>query len=280
MKIGFILGHQQPGPGSWLHQVIGLLCSWGVRVDAIYPGRDLIDLSQVCVEHDLYVLRPSNSELVLSYAGILHDLGARMLNPYPVSALLRDKMLTTHKLQKAGVPVPHTVVVLEAEQVRELLALGGGALIVKPCRGHLGEGVRLIRSPDDIQPLDGVHLAQQYHRPDGLDRKIYSIGGHVFGVSRKFPAQTYEEKMGTPFTVEPELLSLTKCCGDVFGIDTFGVDVIVSDGKPYVVDMSEFPGFKGVPDAATRIADYLSYHLGHVKPSSPPVGIIQTRAGS
>lgn len=274
MKIGFILGYQRPSSRSWLHQVIDLLRSWGGTVDEIYPGKGLIDLSKVCVEHDLYVLKPSDSDLALSYAGILHGLGARILNSYPVSAMLRDKVLTTQKIQRAGIPVPHTVAVLKAEQVRELLDTG--PLIVKPYRGHLGQGVRLIRSPDDIRPLEGVHLAQHYHPPDGLDRKIYSIGGRIFGVLRKFPAQTYAEKTGTPFTVEPELLSLIKRCGDVFGIDTFGVDVIISDGKPYVVDMSAFPGFKGVPDAATRIADYLSCHLGSTMPNPPPEDIIPT----
>ncbi len=274
MKIGFILGHQQPSARSWLYQVIALLRSWGGVVDEIYPGKGLMDLSKVCVKHDLYVLKPSDSDLALSYAGILHGLGARILNSYPVSAMLRDKVLTTQKLQKAGIPVPHTVAVLKAEQVRELLDTG--PLIVKPYRGHLGQGVRLIRSRDDIRPLEGVHLAQRYHPPDGLDRKIYSIGGRIFGVLRRFPAQTYAEKTGIPFMVEPELSGLIKRCGDVFDIDTFGVDVIVSDGKPYVVDMSAFPGFKGVPDAAARIADYLSCHLGSVTLNSPPVGIIQT----
>ncbi|MCF6209689.1 MAG: hypothetical protein L3K24_03225 [Gammaproteobacteria bacterium] len=273
MKIGFILGHKRPSSRSWLRQVIGLLRSWGGTVDEIYPGRDMIDLSKVCIEHDLYVLKPSGSDLSLSYAGLLHGLGARILNSYPVTATLRDKVLTTQKIQRAGIPVPYTVAVLTAKHVHELLDTG--PLIVKPYRGHLGQGVRLIRSPDDIRPLGGVHLAQHYHPPDadGLDRKIYSIGGHIYGVLRKFPAKTYEEKKGTPFTVGPELLGLTKRCGDVFGIDTFGVDIIISDGKPYVVDMSAFPGFKGVPNAATRIADYLSSHLTLKR---PPAGTTQT----
>ncbi len=278
MKIGFIFGHQQPGVKSWLREVIDLLRSWGVDVGEIYPGRGLIDLSKIRIEYDLYVLKPSDSDLALSYAGILHGLGARILNPYPVSAMLRDKVIATQKIQRAGIPVPHTVAVLKEEQVRELLDTG--PLIVKPYRGHLGQGVRLIRSPDDILPLDGIHLAQRYHQPDGLDRKLYSIGGRVFGVLRKFPAHTYEEKMGTPFTVEPDLLSLVKCCGDAFGIDTFGVDVIISDGKPYVVDMSAFPGFKGVPDAATRIADYLTCYLDSVTLNPAPSCLVQPGAGT
>jgi hypothetical protein len=33
------------------------------------------------------------------------------------------------------------------------------------------------------------------------------------------------------------------------------VDVVFSDGAPWVVDMQAFPGFKGVPDAAVHLCD-------------------------
>ena len=45
-------------------------------------------------------------------------------------------------------------------------------------------------------------------------------------------------------------------CGRAFGIDLYGVDIIESGGKPYVVDISSMPGFKGVPDAASHLASY------------------------
>jgi hypothetical protein len=35
------------------------------------------------------------------------------------------------------------------------------------------------------------------------------------------------------------------------------LDVVVSGDRPYVVDVSSFPGFDGVPDAALRLADFI-----------------------
>jgi len=35
------------------------------------------------------------------------------------------------------------------------------------------------------------------------------------------------------------------------------VDIIESEGKPYVVDMSSIPGCGGVPDAPRHLASYL-----------------------
>ena len=39
--------------------------------------------------------------------------------------------------------------------------------------------------------------------------------------------------------------------------DSYSRLVKLRDGKPYVVDIHSFPGFKGVPDAALRLADYI-----------------------
>jgi hypothetical protein len=32
---------------------------------------------------------------------------------------------------------------------------------------------------------------------------------------------------------------------------------VMSGGRPFVVDISSFPGFKGVPDAPPRLAAYI-----------------------
>jgi ribosomal protein S6--L-glutamate ligase len=137
--------------------------------------------------------------------------------------------------------------------------LDGGPLIVKAPRGSQGRGITVARRPDDLAPLPAGRpwLAMRYHAPDGPDHKLYRIGDEVFGVRRTFPARTYEDKLGRPFAVSPELRELVLRCGEVFGISLYGVDVVFSAGQPWVVDMSSFPGFKGVPDAGARLAAYL-----------------------
>ncbi|PYO75569.1 MAG: hypothetical protein DMD64_00075, partial [Gemmatimonadetes bacterium] len=99
-------------------------------------------------------------------------------------------------------------------------------------------------------------LAQRYHPPEGRDLKIYVIGERLFGVRKVFPARTEAEKYGEPFTPTAEQREITLRCGRAFGIDLYGVDFIESEGKLYVVDMSSIPGFKGVPDAPSHLANY------------------------
>lgn len=260
MKIAFLMTRHPPARKSpIMPEVLRLLGDWGARVDVIHPEEQATALSGVAPAHDLYVLK-SDTELALSLAGALHAAGAAIVNPYPVAAMLRDKVVATRRLEAAGVPVPATWAAASPRQLAPLLE--GGPLVVKPYRGTHGVGIRVVSRRAELAELaeaDGAGpvFAQRWHAPDGPDRKLYVVDGHVFGVRRRWPPETYEDKLGEPFTVGPELREIALRCGRAFGVELFGVDVVVSDGRPWVVDMQAFPGFKGVPDAALRLADFV-----------------------
>ena len=259
MKIAVITTREKPSASSVMQQAALLLSEQGVIVDAINPDEHLIDLTRVKVEYDLYILK-SSSQTAISLAGLLHTAGANLLNPYPVVAMMKDKVLATKPLQAAGVPLPETFIAAQPGYFIELLA--DGPLVIKPYwGGSQGRGVRIVETAgelDEVQIDQGLVFAQRYHKPDGRDHKIYCIGDQIFGVMRIWPARTYEDKLGEPFDVSPEMSEITLRCGRAFGIDLFGLDIVVSDGQPYVVDINTFPGFKGVPDAARHLAAYIS----------------------
>ena len=97
-------------------------------------------------------------------------------------------------------------------------------------------------------------FAQRYYEPETLDRKIYRIGNDVFCVERVWPPVPPEEKQGRLIELDAATRELTMECGRLLGTEVYGVDVIEHEGKPWIVDLSSFPGFKGVPDAGARIA--------------------------
>lgn len=280
MRIAFLLERHPPSRKSpILPELVALLGEWGAQVDVIYPEEQCTPLASLAPRHDLYVLK-SGTELALSMAGALHAAGAALVNPYPVAAALRDKVVATRRLEAAGLPVPATWTAARPGQLAPLLE--GGPLVVKPYRGSQGRGVRVVTRAAELDDGggDGPVFAQRWHRPDGRDRKIYVVRGQVFGVMRRWPAETYEDKLGEPFTVGPELREIALRCGRAFGIELFGVDVVVSDGRPWVVDMQGFPGFKGVPDAALRLADYVYAAAQRAADGGAPVadGAPPTRA--
>ena len=257
LRIGFLLPHYLDPSNHHLPAAMRVLAEWGATCDVIYPSNRAVDVSSVRVEHDLYVLKKI-SGFALSLAGVLHAQGAAIVNPYPATVALRDKVITSRLLRAAGVPTPATYVAPHPTLLTPLL--DGGPLIVKPAQGTRGFDVRIVRSPVELAAVPAGKdplFAQRYHPPQGRDLKIYSIGGRLFGVKKIFPARTEEEHHGEPFVPWPDLCEIAVRCGQAFGIDLYGVDIIESEGNPYVVDMSSMPGFKGVPNATSLLASYL-----------------------
>jgi ribosomal protein S6--L-glutamate ligase len=258
MRIAFFLKPAaKAATSSVMPQVVRLLADRGVDVEVIDPEACIIDLTNLRAEFDLYVLK-ARTDSTLSIAGALHAAGATILNPYPVAAACRDKIVASQWLRAAGVPLPETYVTGKPEQLAPLLERG--PLIVKPYRGSQGRGVRVVRAPAELTAVavdGGPVLAQRYYEATGRDRKIYRIGDRIFGVERVWPARTYEEKLGRPFPVPAELRELALRLGSALGITLYGFDVVLSKDGPYVVDFSPFPGFKGVPYAAALLADYI-----------------------
>jgi len=257
VRIGFLLPSYSRHSKSYMPLVLQALADAGAVVDVVHPV-ELADLSQVRVAHDLYVLRKM-SGLALSLAGALHELGAAILNPYPVSAALRDKIMSGRILQAAGVPTPATYVASHPERFAPLL--DAGPLVLKPYLGAGGHHVRVVRTAAELRAVPHNRrepaFAQRYHRPQGRDRKLYVIGGQVFGVKKVFPRRTEADRQGEPFIPSAELHDIALRCGRAFGIDLYGVDIIESAGQPYVVDVTSIPGYKGVPDAPRRLAQYI-----------------------
>jgi ribosomal protein S6--L-glutamate ligase len=249
--------HAPDRPSPIVPEIGSLLSQWGAQVEWIYPEETLVDLETLRADSDLYVLK-SKTPTALSYAGALDAAGARLLNSYEATLRMKDKIAVTRALQAAGIPTPETWIASGLHELEPLLK--DGPLVVKPHLGSGGEGIEVLRDARDLEriaPRPAPLLVQRYYEPDGRDRKVYCIGEQIFGVERVFPARSLEEKLGRPFTLDPVLRGITQACGQALGLDLFGVDIILSHNRPFVVDASSFPGFKGVPDAALRLADYI-----------------------
>jgi ribosomal protein S6--L-glutamate ligase len=270
MKIALLLVRHPPTRKSPIFpEVVERLRGKGAHVEVIHPDESATDVDALVLDHDLYVLK-AGTETALSLAGALHTLGAAILNPYPVSEMCRDKIVASRVLHEAGVPTPGAYVASQPDELAPLLE--DGPIVVKPHRGSQGRGVQVVRSSADLQGLpasEGPVFAQRHLEPDGLDQKIYCIGDETFGVERVWPPLTYEEKLGRPFVVDREVREIALRCGSAFGLSLFGFDVVMSGGRPYVVDISSFPGFKGVPDAAARLTNHIFTAAEHALNDDP-----------
>lgn len=258
VRVGFLMPKYSRRSTSCWPSVVPLVAGLGAEVEIVHPLGGPLDLTALKVRHDLYVLRKL-SGLSLSLAGALHELGATIVNSYPATAAIHDKIVAAGVLQRAGVPVPDTYTCARPVDLAPLL--GAGPLIVKPYDGAGGHHVHLVR---DVAELANVPheqrqpvFAQRYHPPRGPDLKLYVIGEQVFGVKKPFPRTTVAEKFGEPFVPDAELCAIALACGRAFGVELYGVDVIESDAERYVVDVGSLPGYRGVPDAPRLLAEHL-----------------------
>src|SRR2546427_366592 len=204
------MGRYAPTDKSHMPEVVRLLTGWGATAEPVHLGDELIELARIRVDYDLSVLK-DKSALAMRAAPAPHGAGAALLNPYPASATLRDRIVKLRVLQAAGVPAPKTFIASHVDQLRA--ALEHGPLVIKPhrklARSAPGEGIHVVRDAAELAALPPISepvFAQRYHASDGPDRKIYSIGNEIFGVLRSWPARTHREKLGQAFTPDPELV--------------------------------------------------------------------------
>ncbi|RYJ27476.1 alpha-L-glutamate ligase, RimK family [Streptomyces sp. L-9-10] len=105
-----------------------------------------------------------------------------------------------------------------------------------------------------------------------MDLKVYSVGGELFATQRcspLHPERTVPERL-VPLTAE--VAAIVAQAGRVYGLDLYGVDVLLGPEGPVVVDVNDFPSFRQVPNAAARVARTV-LHLarsGVIAPFAPP----------
>jgi ribosomal protein S6--L-glutamate ligase len=270
MRIHLLLVRRVPAvPSPLLVEVTRRLQARGIEVDSGTAEELLVRPDRLVPRHDLYVLK-SHTELSLSVAGILHDQGARFLNPYASCVTAQDKLIAARRLAAAGVPVPRCWTTADLRLLRPLLA--DGPLVVKPHRGHRGAGVHVVRTAADLAalpiPAEPV-IVQDFVPGPGEDLKVYVVGDHVAAVRKPFSAGSFAVA-GRPCRVSAEVRALALRVGRAFGLGLFGLDVIEGADGPVVVDLNYFPGYKGVPDVAPLVADYVEdFARGHVDLTLP-----------
>lgn len=264
MKLFFMLEGRRGSdvPGPILSEVFKLLSRWGFEINWAKPEEILSPCDLLKARYDLYLLR-SNTELSLSIAGVLYTQGARLLNPYPSCVAIKDKIIASHILQAAGIQTPRSWVTGDLNLLFPIVEKI--PLIVKPSRGFHGRDIHIVSTSKDLVNIASIEepmLVQEYVKGTGEDLKIYVIGKGVFATRKAFSPSSFT-RPGQPCTISKEVRNIALRCGEVFGLGLYGLDIIESSNGPVVVDVNYFPGYKGIPNAAALLADYIKrYALG------------------
>jgi ribosomal protein S6--L-glutamate ligase len=237
------------------------------RVRFLYPSAAAIGPTVARAEMDdladLYLLR-AHDTAGLNLGRRLERSGALLINSSRATGACLDRMATSERARAARLPWPDTWAIssLEAYLDGEIPPHLPYPLVVKSRRSSRGDLVRRVDSRVEMEavaassPMEPV-IVQPYLPNDGLDRKLYAVDGIVFGVCRPSPMSEGDPERRVPMWVPVGWARLANEVGRTFGLRAFGLDLVLSDSGPMIVDVNPFPGYRGAPEAPRALVDMI-----------------------
>ncbi|MFJ4186029.1 RimK family alpha-L-glutamate ligase [Kitasatospora sp. NPDC089509] len=260
MRLCFLVEEHYRRDGMPL-DVVRQLAAWGHRVDVLRPGDSLLAISEAvrAGSHDAWVLKTVSGGPGLTLLEAAAAVGLTTVNDVRSIRGVRDKALAAVIARTRGLPAPVTYAAARWERLADIPA-AEYPLVVKPADGSSGRGVRLVAGPDDLTALgpelarEGLLIAQPYVPNGGTDLKVYCVDGELFATERSSPLHPGHAVRERPVPLPGSVARIAAQVGEVFGLDLYGVDVLLGPDGPVVVDVNDFPSFRQVPDAVARVA--------------------------
>ncbi|MFJ3857483.1 RimK family alpha-L-glutamate ligase [Streptomyces sp. NPDC090085] len=263
------------------NEVIRQLTSWGHQVDVVRPGGSLLRMTGLidASAHDAWVLKTVSGGPGLTLLEAAAAAGTTTVNDARSIRGVRDKALAAAIGRVRGLPLPATYAVAHPALLREIPA-AEYPLVVKPADGSSGRAVHLVSSPGRLESLlpvlagEGMLIAQPYVPNSGTDVKVYAVGGELFATERCSPLHPDPAVRERRVPLSSEVAAIAAQVGAVYGLDLYGVDVLLGPDGPVVVDVNDFPSFRQVPDAAARVARAvleLAGAGGSARPAAPSI---------
>jgi ribosomal protein S6--L-glutamate ligase len=204
-----------------------------------------------CEDLDVIAAR-GRSERLLAMLRAAQARGVPAVNsPGAIQAVL-DKTGMAAALTAAGVPTPRSWLG-RPDQLAAHADLRF-PLVVKPMTGDNARGLRVVHTRAELAALDWpepVALAQEFHRGDAHDVKLYVAGTAVWAVRR--PSTVAEDGSVTAATdpgrrvaSTPQLRTTARACARLFGLSLCGVDCVLTPAGPLVIEVNDFPNYRGI----------------------------------
>src|SRR5215510_9879430 len=149
MRICFLMEPPR-SKNSVTYDVLNGLQASGADVEVVTERSGLVDLQNFKFDYDLYLFK-SHSPLAESLAAAAHFRGERLLNEYPATMKVGDKVLTCTLLLQAGIPTPRTFVTDSIETLRAVVRTM--PIVVKPYRGRRGQGIEVCMNEAEFDSL-------------------------------------------------------------------------------------------------------------------------------
>lgn len=218
-------------------------------------------------QSDLYLLK-SHTLQALEVAQYLEQHGALVVNSWASSVACRDRVLMSERMGAADLPWPHTQYFASLENLlvqASVLSKRAFPLIIKSRYSRRGDLVGKINSVEELQALTPQWskepvVVQEFVAGNGWDIKLWVIDQQIFAARRRTPLIPGASKEDIPLAaadLPEDWRHIALAIGRVFDLRLYGVDLLVSENGPIIVDINSFPGFRGVPGTDDALVELI-----------------------
>ena len=254
----------------------------GIPVERLPDDEVTFPLVRNGVKSDVVLNRSMSHTRSLYGLRFFEHYGLRTVNRFDVVNLCGDKILTSLRLQEAGIPTPRTVVALTPEAALKALDEVGYPAVLKPPVGSWGrlmakvddreEAEQIIEHKDALaSPMHSVFYVQEYVPKPDRDIRANVIDGEfvaaIYRRSLRWRTNTARGGEGEPVGPSPEIEELAVRAAQAVGGGFLAVDLMESPDGLVVHEVNHTPEFKTVRavtgvDIAAKVVDYVSEVAG------------------
>lgn len=248
------------------------------------------DVSKITVndedilDFDIYIFRSSKTKFgtsvflnqTIKKFLELHNKRVLNLNVSLKNSSFATKIYDNMLMSSNGIPVIKSQVFTSLSMLLKEIDSLKFPLIAKSAKGSHGEGVSLIHSKDSLldytqnNPLP-MTLLQEFIKGDEVEKadyRIVTLGNKVLGGYKKVAASgsivTNLASGGHTQKAElsEEMIAIAEKIIKIFDIEFSGIDIILKDGKPLVLEINRSAQFEGFEEATgINLAKAIIEHL-------------------
>lgn len=244
-----------------------------------HKGFNLLDLDALIIKKIDKVYSPTMHDQ-LEIVRKLSELGVRVFSDPVMVNKLVNRLSCTMRLNRAGVPMPRTLITQEIDEARAFIEEVGAA-VFKPLYSTKARGMMLLTKDQNelVSSLKSYHsqndimYIQEKLELPGEDLGVVFLGKDYLGtyarVGSKGSWNTTIREGGRYRSFEPtdEIMQIAIKARDAFDLDFTCVDVAETADGPVCFEVSAFGGFRGLTEGlGINVADqYVDYVIQKVK---------------
>jgi ribosomal protein S6--L-glutamate ligase len=211
------------------------------------------------------VLLKSRSPEARRVAQTAEHAGSLVVNSPAATTAALDRAVTAEHLARAGVLAPRSWSVPILRSLADEAALPW-PLVIKSRTSSRNDLVRLVSSREELVGMlpewgDEPAVAQEFAANDGFDIKMWVIGADLSAARRRSALESTDKSSDEhldPADLPADWTQAARDAGAALGLQLYGVDLLITGGRPVVVDVNPFPGFRGAREPAGSLLRFLS----------------------